>query len=285
MKSGDVTKKKIDQTGRDNYADFLKYVLISLVVLGHFVNLYQYTQGLGGLYLWIYTFHMPLFVFISGHFSKHISNFRRKSIDTLLWPFIVFQLLNIIYTAIVPLEPLKDNIFYPYHQNWYLIALFWWRSFIPYRQYFKKWLVIAFAFLLSLSVGFFPDWGVFLGLYKTAYFLPFFVLGVYCEDLAKLLERLMQYKALWIVVFFVSVIVVFALSLNTDVLFKLNYAFKANYGYNGEWVNFVLRLAAMMASIVMCITVLIVVKLLCNKLKYSKLLLSGGGYNAMLFRA
>lgn len=227
---------------------------------------------------------MPLFVFISGHFSKHISNNRRKSIDTLLWPFIVFQLLNVLYTAIIPIEPLKDNIFYPYHQNWYLIALFWWRSFIPYRQYFKKWLVIAVAFLFSLSVGFFPEWDGFLGLYKTAYFFPFFVLGVYCEDLAKLLEKLIRHKSFWIGVFILSIIVVFLLSLNSDVLYKLNYAFKANWGYNGEWQNLVLRVGAMAASLVMCYTVLGVVKLLYNKLKYSELILMGRGYNAMFLR-
>ena len=134
-------------TDRDDYADFLKYLLIWLVVLGHFINFYQYTRGFGGVYIWIYTFHMPLFVFISGYFSKHISNYRRKSIDTLLWPFIVFQFLNILYATIIPLEPLKENFFYPYHQNWYLIALFWWRSFIPYRLFFKKRLVVFFSFL------------------------------------------------------------------------------------------------------------------------------------------
>lgn len=275
----------LGQDGRDNYADYLKYLLIGLVVMGHFINPYQYTKGLGGLYLWIYTFHMPLFVFISGHFSRHINNYRRKSIDTLLWPFVVFQLLNILYTAIIPLEPLKENVFYPYHQNWYLIALFWWRCFIPYRQYFKRWLVIALAFLFSLSIGFIPEWGGFLGLYKTAYFLPFFVLGAYCEDLTKLVERMMQHKALWTGVFIVSVLAVFAMSLNEVVLYKMNYAFKANFGYNGEWQNLMLRVGAMMASLVMCATVLLVVKLLYNKLKFSRLIISGGGYNAMLLRA
>lgn len=82
---------------RDGYADFLKYVLISLVVLGHFIGLYQHRVGIsGGLYTWIYAFHMPLFVFISGYFSKHITNYRKRSVDVLLYPFILFQFINII---------------------------------------------------------------------------------------------------------------------------------------------------------------------------------------------
>lgn len=58
--------------GRDLSFDFIKGVLIILVVLGHVI------QGLYGidnpdvwenlLFTIIYTFHMPLFIFISGYF-------------------------------------------------------------------------------------------------------------------------------------------------------------------------------------------------------------------------
>lgn len=270
-----VQIETVENGGRDNYADFLKYVLIWLVVMGHFIYMYQLTKGLGGLYTWIYTFHMPLFVFISGHFSKHISNYRRKSIDTLLWPFMVFQILNIIYTAIIPLEPLKENIFYPYHQNWYLIALFWWRCFVPYRQFFKKWFVITLSFVISLSIGFFPEWNAFLGLYKTAYFLPFFVLGVYCDDLATLIKRLIHRKWFWLSAFAVITIAVFALSLHSGILYKMNYAFKANFGYEGDWMNVALRTLAMAVSLVMCASVLLVTKLLYNKLNPNTILQGG----------
>ena len=267
-----------EQVERDNFADFLKYILISLVVLGHFINLYQNRAVLGGLYSWIYTFHMPLFVFISGYFSKQL-NYRRKSIDTILFPFVLFQLLNVLYAVVVPIEPLKDNIFYPYHQNWYLIALFWWRCFVPYRQFFKKWLIVVFSFILSLLVGCFPEWGDFLGLYKTAYFFPFFVLGVYCEDLAKLLSRLMRYRWILIFVFMASIIVVFLFSTDSFLHHKMLYAFKADLGYDGEWQNLFLRACALVVSIIMCGAVLVVVRLLYNRLKYSNLycLMEGGG--------
>lgn len=267
----------IENARRDNYADFLKYLLIWMVVLGHFINIYQYSTGLGGLYVWIYTFHMPLFVFISGYFSKHLNNCRRKNIDTLFWPFVVFQILNIVYTAIIPIELLKDNIFYPYHQNWYLIALFWWRSFIPYCQFFKKSVVIVLAFLLCLSVGFTPEWSGFLGLYKTAYFLPFFVLGVFCDDLMILVGKLMDHKFLWVVSFAMITLAVFALCLNADVLYKMNYAFKANSGYNGDCRNLLLRAFALAISIVMCLSVLVVTKVIFNKLSTNQSTVSGGG--------
>lgn len=228
---------------------------------------------------------MPLFVFVSGYFSRHIHNYRRRCVDVLLYPFILFQFINIIYTYFIPYEPLIGNVFYPYHQNWYLIALFWWRSFIPYRQFFKKWLVIGVSFLISLSVGFFPDWSGFMGLYKTAYFLPFFVMGTYCEDLSRFIARLFRYRAVLIGVFVASVIIVLALSFNADILYKMNYAFKANLGYGDDLRNLLLRLFALIASMLMCASVLMVTRMLYNLLENRKKNLSVGGYYVMLLRA
>ena len=281
MESG---KKSLMETSeRDNYADFLKYVLISLVVLGHFINGYQYTTGFtGGMYTWIYTFHMPLFVFISGYFSKHINNLRKKNIDTILFPFFVFQILNVVYTAIIPIEPLSKNIFYPYHQNWYLIALFWWRSFIPYRKFFKKWVVLTLCVFVSLFVGFFSGWDGFLGLYKTAYLLPFFVLGTYCEDLQRLLGKLLKNKAIWMGVFVLSLVIVFLLSYDKEILLKMNYAFKANDGYSGEWQNLFLRTIALLTSLLMIASVLLMTKLLYDSFKRIRLIGSGGTMLAFL---
>lgn len=269
----------LENEQRDNFADFLKYFLIWMVVLGHFINLYQRSAGpIGGLYNCIYTFHMPLFVFISGYFSKRMNTYRRKNLDTLLYPFIIFQILNIVYTLIVPIEPLKNNFFYPYHQNWYLIALFWWRLFSPYKQFFKDYVVISFSVLISLGVGFFPEWSGFLGLYKTAYFLPFFVLGSYCDDLTKLLDKLMKHKVLWLVLLLVVLTSVMLLSFNSDALNIINYAFKADLGYDNGIKSLIPRVCALGVSALMCYAVLVIMNILYNNLK-TRWLKFTGGYN------
>lgn len=262
--------------GRDNYADFLKYLLIWMVILGHFINFYQRTSGpAGALYNWIYTFHMPLFVFLSGYFSKHIDGLRRKNIETLIYPFFLFQIINILYAAIIPLEPLNNNIFYPYHQNWYLLALFWWRTFIPYCRFYNKYIVLIFALILCLSAGFFPEWNGFLGLYKTVYFLPFFLLGFYCSNLSLLISNLWKRRHLWLSFFFLSIFAMLVVSFDSSLLQKVNYAFKADAGYNGEWINVFYRFGAIFISIVMCLSVLVASKLIYNSLKFKRFI--GGG--------
>ena len=276
----------IENKQRDNFADFLKYILIWMVVLGHFINLYQRSAGpFGGLYNCIYTFHMPLFVFISGYFSKRMNTYRRKNIDTLLYPFLVFQILNIVYTIIIPIEPLKNNIFYPYHQNWYLIALFWWRSFSPYKQFFKDYVVIGSAVLISLGVGFFPEWGGFMGLFKTAYFLPFFILGSYCEDLSLLIEKLMRHKKLWITILCFVMVLIMLLSFIKETLNIINYAFKADMGYDNGLLSLVIRSCSIGVSALLCYAVLVPFKIVYNKLNDRWLGLSGGGYDIRLSRS
>ena len=266
-------------TERDDYADFLKYILISLVVLGHFISLYQDSRGMGGVFNCIYSFHMPLFVFISGYFSKRLNSYRRKCIDTLLYPFILFQILNIAYSIIIPIEPLKGNLFYPYHQNWYLIALFWWRTFSPYKQFFKDKVVIITSVIISLSIGFFPEWNGFLGLYKTGYFLPFFILGCYCDDLTVLLNRLVQHKKFWIFIFVAFMLFILISSFNFELLDSINYGFCAREGYHGDYQKFLIRSASLVISFLVSCSVLVVTRLLYERYDtiINERITSGGG--------
>ena len=51
--------------------DNLKFILITLVVAGHFADqLTDYSSIYSSIYLFIYAFHMPLFIFISGYFHS-----------------------------------------------------------------------------------------------------------------------------------------------------------------------------------------------------------------------
>ena len=68
---------------RDPYFDNLKFILILLVVLGHFTTLNLNNLHLASISNIIYSFHMPIFIFISGYFSKHIDRQRKIEIDQL----------------------------------------------------------------------------------------------------------------------------------------------------------------------------------------------------------
>ncbi|MBP3356929.1 MAG: acyltransferase family protein [Rikenellaceae bacterium] len=56
---------------RNRSLDGLKFILISLVVMGHFMEPSRYTDSVScWLYSVIYSFHMPLFIWMNGYFYQ-----------------------------------------------------------------------------------------------------------------------------------------------------------------------------------------------------------------------
>lgn len=56
-------------TKRITYLDSLKAILILLVILGHAVQFNTEEYETNPLFQFIYSFHMPLFLFISGYLT------------------------------------------------------------------------------------------------------------------------------------------------------------------------------------------------------------------------
>ncbi|MCC3709207.1 acyltransferase family protein, partial [Staphylococcus epidermidis] len=78
---------------RDYFFDNARAILIFLVVLGHLLQPYtSEDKFLQALYLLIYSFHMPTFLFISGYFAKNLDkpNYLEKIAKKLLLPYVIF---------------------------------------------------------------------------------------------------------------------------------------------------------------------------------------------------
>ena len=128
---------------------------------------------------WIYIFHMPLFVFISGYFSrKKNKKVFWLSIWKLLKPLIIFQSIAILI--------FKSNVSFidiitPWYVLWYLLSLIYWRlmlQMIPNKILNNKKSIIIFTFCISILAGFSPL-NTIMSMQRTLSFMPFFFLG-YC---------------------------------------------------------------------------------------------------------
>lgn len=85
---------------RDERIDSLKYCLMILVIAGHVFSQSQFSGifGCTETWNWIYMFHMPLFVFLSGYFSrKKCINIFLSSCWKLIEPLILFQSIILGY--------------------------------------------------------------------------------------------------------------------------------------------------------------------------------------------
>lgn len=167
---------------RDARFDTLKGVLILSVVFGHFFA-HDATSSASSdtLANFIYFFHMPLFVFISGYFSssKNVIRSGIRIIET----YVVFQLIKGIWLH----YSFYDLLTLPGPMLWYLIALLFWR--LIYAGMCRlgirvSWHMILFLIILSVLAGFVPWIGRRFALSRFLYFAPYFFLGTMVKEVA-----------------------------------------------------------------------------------------------------
>lgn len=163
------------------FFDSLKFVLIFLVVFGHFIERFQFSHVVNAVYSIIYTFHMPLFIFISGYFSKKLTWKKyKKSFIPLLATYFVFQFIFSIPYIINNTFNITNFLFKPESIMWYLAGILGWRlciCFINNRRKYVYLFLIA-SFILSFIAG-----GYLSNSYQRFfYFLPYFILGYLCTD-------------------------------------------------------------------------------------------------------
>ena len=160
------------------YFDYLKYVLIFLVVLGHILEKYTNNPLIKSIYLFIYSFHMPLFVLICGIFAKY----NKKRIIQLLLIYFIFNYLIFIYDSFsreIYFENFSDfltEVLKLQWAMWFVLALPIWLFTTKYITIVKP-KHILYSFIIALLVGFIPVINSVLSLSRIFYFYPFFLLG------------------------------------------------------------------------------------------------------------
>ena len=125
-----VGNQTMNSKERLNSIDCVKGVAILLVVLGHAVQLLKGSEAANHdrLFNYIYSFHMPLFMFISGYLSyKQLISFSdvRKRAYQLLPPFFFFPLfVGLAFKGTVCVNTFKHLIERPDSGLWFFYVLF-----------------------------------------------------------------------------------------------------------------------------------------------------------------
>lgn len=146
---------------REKWIDTAKGRLIFLVVLGHSLQ-YLFCHGVNywdnKMFLFIYSFHMPLFAFLSGYLSCGFVNkynftkgvcvrFRQILVPCFTWAVINYGLGIIIGRNIEP--GIVNFAKYWIHSNWYLWSMFYCTVAILICSIAKnKWFIMAFFMIL-----------------------------------------------------------------------------------------------------------------------------------------
>lgn len=161
---------------RDVYFDNVKFALITLVCLGHIICPLSANKIWNAALLWIYFFHMPLFIFISGYFSKSFRTTRATTVITkLVIPYLIFETLYSIYDFLLfGGGRLQFSYLVPHWIMWYLFSLTLWRILLPWVS--KNRYILPLAVVIGIAAGYFESIGYYASLSRTLVFFPFFYL-------------------------------------------------------------------------------------------------------------
>ena len=174
---------------RDAMMDNLKALLLFCVAFGHTLDVYK---GAGGIELYlmkyIYLFHMPLFAFITGYFTKNLDKARENAVEKCLTPYLVFQGIYVIMANVMiklGLAAFNSNVFnssiiVPSSAFYYLLAVFFWKMFAKDIMKLRCPLIISILLGEVISLTQMDEFHIGYGAVFSL--LPFFVMGVLCDS-------------------------------------------------------------------------------------------------------
>lgn len=178
--------------------DNVKALLIFLVVLGHMTTDYVSDSHLiRWTTLWIYSFHMPAFIFTSGlvhkrYISEKSAALGIKGEPNIRWDKVLgfflcgygLKLFLQFTRTLMGQHPLWHTIAEP-GIPWYLFVM------AEYEMLFyvmrkiddkvKPWMMITGAFALSAVIGYFPAVNDTFCLSRMINFLPIYMIGYYLD--------------------------------------------------------------------------------------------------------
>lgn len=166
-------------SNRNTKLDTIKTILIFFVILGHIIQ-----NGKDGIEndinmtvkTCIFSFHMPLFVLISGYFcntSCSIAKMGKKVIE-LFATFIVFQAIRIGISGHISVS----SLLHPQYTLWYLLCIIYWRIIYYFAsKIMPENLIFICSIAICLCSGFIGT--NLLSFQRACVFFLFLYLGVY----------------------------------------------------------------------------------------------------------
>ncbi len=208
------------------YIDNLKFMTITAVVMGHFLGLaLDNSNVFKAIYIFIYSFSMPMFIFISGLFHKNenIKNTCMYYIGLGFASKIIYFISQFIGN---PDRQMSFGLLSGTDLPWFMFSL---AAFKLLTYFFSKYdlrYILIFSIILSCFTGYDTSIGGELYLSRITAFYPFYLLGYILKN--EKLERIRAYKKPVFQVIGLLILICYAvICYKTDII-EMTVLFKAN---------------------------------------------------------
>ena len=229
---------------RDVYYDNLRFVLIAFVVVGHFALAYLHGASSKPVSIfkdWIWVFHMPAFLFVSGMFAKGLYKpDRGLRVDAICFYLVMYLLFSCVIQAVMmTYSNAEFDLFHIYRIPWYFLALAMLGATLPIAANVRGGakVVVPVAVLFAIIADSNDGFGSFLSLGRIVNFAPFYLAGYFMttEDFKHIVQKI-QAKGLYIVLDIAFLVAVFAAlwfmpPVYSEAVFKLSMAYTPYSGF------------------------------------------------------
>ena len=209
---------------RSSHWDNIKGILMLLTVFGHFLYAVR-TGPLTNLTVtYLYTFHMPVFVFVSGYFGKSERSRSAPAITKLIFIYVVFNSLMMVIMG-------HEKLISPVSMMWYIFALAVWR--LTAHRIAQLPMVVLLLMFASVLIGFDSTVGNEFAAARVLGFFPYYMGGfLFTEEKYKnLTEKKLSAKLLMgipLLILTAALIVIGnKIFIFTDHLLMMNYYMRA----------------------------------------------------------
>lgn len=165
----------VRQNGRICLYDNVRFVLICLVVIGHCAIWHDIFPG---LVVFIYSFHMPAFIFLAGVFHKN-ERIVPKTVSYICIGFMMkagYFLGNVLVHEVEPFF-----VFSEANVPWFMFVLAGYTASSYVLRGIDKRFLLLTAGVFGCFVGYDQTIGAFLALSRGFVFYPFYILGQMCD--------------------------------------------------------------------------------------------------------
>lgn len=193
---------------RDYKYDNIKCFMIFFVVFAHLLEMLNGKIS-NTLYILIYTFHMPIFAYVSGYFSKG----NMKSIKKFIYIYLIWQSIFYLFDVIVLNKNIKFSLTLPNWTLWYIFAMIFWNLIIKFIDRFSDKFsannylyILLISIVISLLAGYFNEIGYEFSASRIITFFPYFLLGYINRNINIKKENLKIHKYKnWIIAIFLII--------------------------------------------------------------------------------
>lgn len=211
---------------RNAYFDNVKFVMIVLMVVGHFVDAFTASSDMcKSAYMFIYSFHMPVFLFISGLFYR-MKDTRKK---VLFYSFIGFA--TKMYLALCCILCKQKTGFFLLSDvgvPWFMFVLAIYQILMWLFRDVHKIGLLIFSIILACFTGFDNSIRDYLYLSRVVVFFPFYLLGTMISS-----EQFSNFKKKRSLILMPMVILIIGCALYLSV-YKLDSLYKFRHLLTGK---------------------------------------------------